>query len=92
MTEKNVDDYARPNGQPISPSRRDSVSKSAVPFKTEIEDVANIEVTEEQNRKVLRKIDTLCVFPSRPMPHQFSLTETQLITCNGILLYASIPR
>ncbi|KFY30938.1 hypothetical protein V493_01536 [Pseudogymnoascus sp. VKM F-4281 (FW-2241)] len=57
MAEKNIDVHAGPDGQPIS-ARRDSISKSAEPFKTEIEDVTNVEATDEQNRKVLRKIDT----------------------------------
>ncbi|KFZ24084.1 hypothetical protein V502_01442 [Pseudogymnoascus sp. VKM F-4520 (FW-2644)] len=57
MAEKNIDVQAGPDGQPISATRRDSVSKSMGPFKTEIEDVANVEATDEQNRKVLRKID-----------------------------------
>ncbi|KAL5352955.1 hypothetical protein V496_08334 [Pseudogymnoascus sp. VKM F-4515 (FW-2607)] len=57
MAEKNVDAHPGPDGQPVSATRRDSVSKSTGPFKTEIEDVANVEVTEEQDRKVLRKID-----------------------------------
>lgn len=92
MAEKNIDDQAGPDGQPISATRRDSVSKSTGPFKTEIEDVANVEATDEQNRKVLRKIDMLCVFPSHPMLHRPPLTEAQLITCHGILLYASISR
>lgn len=71
MAEKNINVHADPNDQPIYPSRRDSVSKSAEPFKTEIEDVANVEVTEEQNRKVLRKIDTLCVSPVAPCRTSF---------------------
>ncbi|KFY11409.1 hypothetical protein V492_04490 [Pseudogymnoascus sp. VKM F-4246] len=58
MTEKNSDTYAGANGQPIPTSRRGSVSKSAEPFKAEIEDVANVETTDEENRRVLRKIDT----------------------------------
>lgn len=59
MAEKNTNVHTGPGGQPISATRRDSVSKSTEPFKTEIEDVANVEVTDEQNRKVLRKIDML---------------------------------
>ncbi|KFY72960.1 hypothetical protein V499_06932 [Pseudogymnoascus sp. VKM F-103] len=57
MAEKNTDAHVGPNGQPISASRRGSVSKSAGPFQTEIEDVTNVEMTDEQSRKVLRKID-----------------------------------
>jgi hypothetical protein len=92
MAEKNIEAHVVPNGQPISSSRRGSVSKSAEPFQTEIEDVANVEVTDEQNRKVLRKIDTLCVLLGHPLLHRPPLTEAQLITYNGILLYASISR
>lgn len=68
------------------------MSKSTGPFKTEIEDVANVEVTDEQDRKVLRKIDMLWVPFHRPMPNLPPLTEVQLTTYHGILLYASVPR
>lgn len=91
MAEKNIDVHAGPDGQPIS-ARRDSISKSAEPFKTEIEDVTNVEATDEQNRKVLRKIDTLWVFHGHPMPRWLPLTHAQFNACNGILLFASISR
>jgi hypothetical protein len=37
--------------------RRDSASDNLDALKTDIRDIANIEVTDEENRKVLRKID-----------------------------------
>jgi hypothetical protein len=37
--------------------RRDSTSHNLATLKTDIRDIAIIEVTDEQNRRVLRKID-----------------------------------
>lgn len=37
--------------------RRDSTSDNLGALKTDIREIANIEVTDEQNRRVLRKID-----------------------------------
>lgn len=90
MAEKNIEVNAGLNGQPIAPTKRGSVSKITEPHETQIEDVANVEVTDEQNRKVLQKIDMLCVYPEDWIPHRHQLTEAQLITCHGVLLHASI--
>lgn len=53
MAEKNLGVGPGPDGRHI-PTSRDSDSK---PFQTEIEDLVNVEFTDEQNRRVLRKID-----------------------------------
>jgi hypothetical protein len=90
MAEKNIGVNTGPNGQPTVTTRRGSVSKSTEPHGTQIEDVANVEVTDEENRKVLRKIDMWCVYLGNRIPYRPPLTEAQLITCHGVLLHASI--
>lgn len=67
MVEKHIEVRTGLDGQPISATRRDSDSK---PFQAEIEVIANVAFTDEQNRKVLRKIDMLCVLlPRHTTPH-----------------------
>jgi hypothetical protein len=57
MMEKNIEDGLSPANVTHSEFRRDSISVNFGAAKTEIGEIVGIEVTDEQNLRVLRKID-----------------------------------
>ncbi|OBT75783.1 hypothetical protein VF21_05577 [Pseudogymnoascus sp. 05NY08] len=64
--------------------KRDSTSDNLTALKTDIREIANIEVTDEQNRRVLRKIDR-CLLPIMGIAFMLQFLDKAALAASTLL-------